>query len=73
MAGADGHWLDRYGNGYYDWKPADHNGPKTFERPIGLVETSFDSDGRSVFTLKCTFKARLTLCLSTGILAVVPT
>ncbi|KAF2442035.1 hypothetical protein P171DRAFT_416911 [Karstenula rhodostoma CBS 690.94] len=46
MSGLDEHWLNRYGNGYYAWKPANHGGKRGFERPIGLVETSFDTDGR---------------------------
>ena len=40
------YWLNRYGNGYHAWKIAGSNGQKRFERPIGLVETSFDTDGR---------------------------
>ncbi|KAL1604071.1 hypothetical protein SLS60_005663 [Paraconiothyrium brasiliense] len=46
MAREGEHWLNRYGNGYYAWKRTEYHGHASFERPIGLVETSFDTDGR---------------------------
>lgn len=52
------HWLHRYGNKeYYKWRAlptpntsrTPHNGSKQrtiYHRPLGLVESAFDSDGR---------------------------
>ncbi|KAJ4325177.1 hypothetical protein N0V94_000891, partial [Neodidymelliopsis sp. IMI 364377] len=41
------HWLDRYATAYHTWKQSTNpNGTITFHRPLGLVETSFDSDGK---------------------------
>lgn len=40
------HWLDRYATGFHAWtSTSDENGQTRFTRPLGLVETSFDSDG----------------------------
>ncbi|KAF3051520.1 hypothetical protein E8E11_007025 [Didymella keratinophila] len=40
------HWLDRYATGFHAWTSiTNENGQTTFTRPLGLVETSFDSDG----------------------------
>lgn len=40
------HWLDRYATGFHAWTSATHkNGQTTLTRPLGLVETSFDTDG----------------------------
>jgi hypothetical protein len=45
------HWLDRYSNNHHPWTPSPSNnepsnaGIKSFTRPLGLVETSFDTDG----------------------------
>jgi hypothetical protein len=40
------HWLDRYANNQHAWTTStSSNGNKCFKRPLGLVETSFDSDG----------------------------
>lgn len=40
------HWLDRYATGFHNWtSTSNENGQTTFTRPLGLVETSFDSDG----------------------------
>jgi hypothetical protein len=40
------HWLDRYANAQHAWTPCiSANGTPSFTRPLGLVETSFDSDG----------------------------
>ncbi|KAJ4383037.1 hypothetical protein N0V86_002265 [Didymella sp. IMI 355093] len=40
------HWLDRYAAGYHAWTSTTNEaGRTTFTRPLGLVETSFDSDG----------------------------
>lgn len=41
-----GHWLDKYATNYAEWKLSDStDGRQLFNRPLGLVETSFDSDG----------------------------
>ncbi|WPG97671.1 Hypothetical protein R9X50_00045100 [Acrodontium crateriforme] len=42
------HWLHKYGNvDYYAWRDiAGDNGSRIFHRPIGLVESTFDTDGR---------------------------
>jgi hypothetical protein len=41
-----GHWLDKYATGYAKWKLCGNaDGSQLFKRPLGLVETSFDSDG----------------------------
>ncbi|SMY19997.1 unnamed protein product [Zymoseptoria tritici ST99CH_1A5] len=40
-------WLRRYGNLQgYSWRPTTINGRSAFCRPLGLVEFSFDTDGR---------------------------
>jgi hypothetical protein len=40
------HWLDRYANNHHPWHLSTSiEGRKTFKRPLGLVETSFDTDG----------------------------
>ena len=40
------HWLDRYATGYHAWHcTTNEHGQTTFKRPLGLVETSFDTDG----------------------------
>jgi hypothetical protein len=40
------HWLDKYATNYAEWKLSDNeDGTQLFKRPLGLVETSFDSDG----------------------------
>jgi hypothetical protein len=40
------HWLDRYANSQHNWTISIcGNGNKCYRRPLGLVETSFDSDG----------------------------
>ncbi|USP76987.1 uncharacterized protein yc1106_04261 [Curvularia clavata] len=42
-----GHWLDKYATDYADWKlRSTPDGNQSFQRPLGLVETSFDIDGR---------------------------
>lgn len=40
-------WLRRYGNGYHQWKEtrAAQGGSVVYYRPLGIVETGFDSDG----------------------------
>ncbi len=41
------HWLDKYATNYHEWKPSTtSSGTQRFQRPLGLVETSFDLDGR---------------------------
>ncbi|KNG44153.1 hypothetical protein TW65_09074 [Stemphylium lycopersici] len=41
-----GHWLDKYATNYASWNlSTGPNSEQTFQRPLGLVETSFDSDG----------------------------
>lgn len=39
------HWLDQYANNYHDWHQAQDCGRSLFYRPLGLIETAFDSDG----------------------------
>ncbi|KAI4685407.1 uncharacterized protein J4E84_006135 [Alternaria hordeiaustralica] len=40
------HWLDKYASNYAEWKLSENaDGTQLFKRPLGLVETSFDSDG----------------------------
>lgn len=42
-----GHWLDKYATNNAAWKlQSAPDGKQTFRRPLGLVETSFDIDGR---------------------------
>jgi hypothetical protein len=44
---ASPHWLDQYGNATsHAWKTSTHDGHTRLYRPLGLVEYSFDSDGR---------------------------
>jgi hypothetical protein len=41
-----GHWLDKYASSYATWQlETGTSGNQWFQRPLGLVETSFDSDG----------------------------
>ncbi|KAK5677340.1 hypothetical protein LTS10_009910 [Elasticomyces elasticus] len=42
----ESHWLDQYGSKEYEWQKTRHNGQTRYYRPIGLVESTFDSDGR---------------------------
>jgi hypothetical protein len=38
--------LDKYATNYAKWTLSDHgDGKQLFQRPLGLVETSFDIDG----------------------------
>ncbi|GAB7352660.1 hypothetical protein MBLNU459_g3025t1 [Dothideomycetes sp. NU459] len=39
------HWLDQYANNYHEWHEAEDAGRDVFYRPLGLIETAFDSDG----------------------------
>lgn len=39
------HWLAQYATGYHQWRELDTNGQKHLYRPLGLVETAFDTDG----------------------------
>lgn len=39
------HWLGRYANDYHAWRRGQHAGRDVYQRPLGLVETSFDNDG----------------------------
>lgn len=40
------HWLDGYSNSQHTWKLCtSKDGTTSFNRPLGLVETSFDTDG----------------------------
>lgn len=44
---APGHWLDRYANNYHEWRSwQDQNGHVFWDRRQGVVEQSFDADGR---------------------------
>ncbi|KAF2787173.1 hypothetical protein K505DRAFT_329849 [Melanomma pulvis-pyrius CBS 109.77] len=38
-------WLARYANNHHAWKTDTTNGKPVFQRPLGLVESSFDVDG----------------------------
>ncbi|KAK6388261.1 hypothetical protein LTR95_019738, partial [Oleoguttula sp. CCFEE 5521] len=41
------HWLDLYGNKeHYRWQSSLHDGRTIYHRPLGLVELTFDTDGR---------------------------
>lgn len=51
MSADPSHWLHRYGNAeFYKWRTTTttkgSSGPTTYYRPLGLVESAFDSDGR---------------------------
>jgi hypothetical protein len=39
------HWLDQYASNYHEWRKARIDGKHCFYRPLGTVETAFDSDG----------------------------
>jgi len=40
------HWLDKYASNYAEWKLSENaDDTQLFKRPLGLVETSFDTDG----------------------------
>ncbi|KAJ4342773.1 hypothetical protein N0V95_006867, partial [Ascochyta clinopodiicola] len=40
------HWLDRYATDFHAWSSSTATDGQTwFQRPLGLVETSFDADG----------------------------
>jgi hypothetical protein len=39
------HWLDQYASNYHQWHKAQNDGKHCFYRPLGIVETAFDSDG----------------------------
>lgn len=39
------HWLDQYASNYHEWHQAQNDGKNCFYRPLGIVETAFDSDG----------------------------
>ena len=39
-------WLARYANGYHSWKAKPIDGKKIFKRPLGLIESSFETDGK---------------------------
>ncbi|KAF2836575.1 hypothetical protein M501DRAFT_1007279 [Patellaria atrata CBS 101060] len=40
------HWLKQYGNHYHVWKKSIVGGRTVYARRLGLVESSFDADGR---------------------------
>jgi hypothetical protein len=41
-----GHWLNKYATSYATWNlNSSLDGMRSFQRPLGLVETSFDVDG----------------------------
>jgi hypothetical protein len=46
MPAAQSHWLDRYGAEYHNWRSFALEDSKGIARPLGLVETIFDNDGR---------------------------
>ena len=42
------HWLDRYGTNYHRWQQVPNKTTtisETWYRPIGIVESTFDTDG----------------------------
>jgi hypothetical protein len=39
------HWLDQYASNYHEWRKARIDNKHCFYRPLGTVETAFDSDG----------------------------
>lgn len=46
MTTQENHWLERYANNGHIWRQhTAQDGIQSFRRPLGLVETSFDSDG----------------------------
>lgn len=40
------HWLGRYANDHHVWHKAQRNGRDVYQRPLGLIERSFDTDGK---------------------------
>ena len=40
------HWLDQYGSKEYRWQTLDQCNRTIYYRPLGLVEFTFDADGR---------------------------
>jgi hypothetical protein len=57
----DHHWLDNYSNNKHPWHlSTSSNGSQSFTRPLGLVETSFDTDG-TYFGGRADMTATLTL------------
>ncbi|KAG9624035.1 hypothetical protein KCU64_g19995, partial [Aureobasidium melanogenum] len=39
------HWLDQYASNYHEWHEVQIDDRHCFYRPLGIVETAFDSDG----------------------------
>ncbi|KAH0371955.1 hypothetical protein KCU65_g1526, partial [Aureobasidium melanogenum] len=39
------HWLDQYASNYHEWHEVQIHDRHCFYRPLGIVETAFDSDG----------------------------
>ncbi|KAK6002519.1 hypothetical protein QM012_001269 [Aureobasidium pullulans] len=39
------HWLDQYSSNYHEWHEVQIDDRHCFYRPLGIVETAFDSDG----------------------------
>jgi hypothetical protein len=59
----EGHWLNRYSNNAHPWHlSTSGNGTKSFKRPLGIVETSFDIDG-TLYGGRSDMTATLTLCI----------
>jgi hypothetical protein len=57
------HWLDRYANNHHPWTlSSSATGTQSFTRPLGLVETSFDSDG-IYYGGRADMTATLKLCI----------
>jgi hypothetical protein len=57
------HWLDRYANNHHPWTPSSSvTGTQSFTRPLGLVETSFDTDG-TYYGGRADMTASLKLCI----------
>lgn len=57
------HWLDRYATPFHDWTSSHTGGRTTYQRPLGLVELSFDADGVH-YGGRADMTATLTLALS---------
>jgi hypothetical protein len=57
------HWLDRYANNHHPWTLSSSAiGTQSFTRPLGLVETSFDTDG-TYYGGRADMTASLKLCI----------
>lgn len=53
-------WLERYANQYHEWKNLSKDGKQIYYRPLGIFESSFDTDGTN-FEGRADVNALLTL------------